>query len=369
MARLTRAERLDRRRALRKRLLAVGGAAAVVLVALGVGVALLAGGGNTEADDATLAELTPLLANQESTVTSASATAAVLVEVPDLAGMPIEEAEMLLDAAGLHVIALPTPPGDAAEGTVLDQLPAAGERVREGTEVQLVYADPSATSAAFFTYAPGTAPGTGLVVCLDPGHQAKANMDVEPIGPGASETKPKVTGGATGVVTGQTEHELVLALAFEVKEHLEAAGVTVVMCRTAANVDISNAARAQVANDAGADLFVRLHADSSTNAAVRGISTLRPAGNAWVAPIEAESLKAAGALHAALLAATGAEDLGIRERADLAGFNYATVPSVLAEVGFLSNPLEDQELADPAYRTRIAEGLARGILAYLEVSR
>jgi N-acetylmuramoyl-L-alanine amidase len=369
MARLTRAERLDRRRALRKRLLAVGGAAAVVLIALGVGVVLFIGGPDTEAEDATLADLTPLLAAAESTATSTSASAAVLVEVPDFAGMPIEEAELLLEAAGLHLVKLPTPPGDAAEGTVLEQLPAAGERVPEGSEVQLVYADSAATTPAVLAYTTGSAPGSGYVVCLDPGHQAAANMEQEPIGPGASETKPKVTGGATGVVTGQAEHELVLALAFEVKERLEGYGITVVMARTAANVDISNAARAQVANDAGADLFVRIHAASSTNAALRGISTLRPGGNEWVAPIEDESLRAATALHAALVAATGAEDRGIHPHADLAGFNYATVPSVLTEVGFLSNPLEDEQLAEAAYRARVAEGITRGVLAYLDITR
>jgi N-acetylmuramoyl-L-alanine amidase len=188
------------------------------------------------------------------------------------------------------------------------------------------------------------------------------------VGPGASETKPKVTGGATGVVTRQAEHEMVLALSMEVKARLERYGVTVVMTRTMADVDISNSARAAVANESGADLFLRLHADSNTNADIRGISTLYPAGNDWVAPIGAESLKAANIVHAQVIASTGASDRGITPRADLSGFNYAAVPSILVETGFLSSPVDDRQLADPAYRAQLADGIARGVLKYLGVT-
>jgi N-acetylmuramoyl-L-alanine amidase len=205
-------------------------------------------------------------------------------------------------------------------------------------------------------------------VCIDPGHQATGNSGQEPIGPGASETNAKVTGGATGAVTRQAEHALALALSFKIKERLERYGVTVVMTRIAANVDISNAQRAQVANEAGADLFLRVHADSNTNADVRGVSTLYPAGNEWVEPIREESLRAAGIIHNQMLASTGANNRGLSARSDLAGFNYATVPSVLVEVGFLSNPKDDQQLADTAYQDRLADGIARGVLQYLGVT-
>jgi len=176
---------------------------------------------------------------------------------------------------------------------------------------------------------------TGYVVCIDPGHQARANLDGEPIGPGASETKPKVTGGATGTVTGQPEHELVLAVSLLLAERLEAAGVTVVLTRTTANVDISNSARA-------------------------------PAGNEWVRPIASESKSAATTIHRTAVDVTKASDRGVVERSDLSGFNWCTVPTVLVECGFLSNPEEDRLLATSAYRAKLAEGIAQGVLAYLK---
>ena len=206
------------------------------------------------------------------------------------------------------------------------------------------------------------------MVCIDPGHQGVANNGQEPVGPGATETKAKVTGGATGVVTRQAEHALVLTLSFKIKERLERYGVTVVMTRTTAMVDISNAQRAQVATEAGADLFLRVHADSNTNADIRGISTLYPAGNDWVEPIREESLRAAGIVHNQMLASTGAANRGLSARSDLSGFNWSTVPSVLVEVGFLSNPNDDKQLAEEAYQDDLADGIARGVLEYLGVT-
>lgn len=216
------------------------------------------------------------------------------------------------------------------------------------------------------TNEPAAPKSSGYVVCLDPGHQAHANTDPEPIGPKSSETKPKVTGGAAGVVTRQPEYELVLDVATRVKALLEAQRVKVVMTRTSSDVDVSNSERAEVANDAGADLFVRIHADSNTNADISGASTLYPGGNEWVEPIEADSLAAARIVHEALVTATGAADRGIVKRSDLAGFNYCEVPAVLVEMGFLSNPVEDRRLAEDTYRDKVAQGIADGVMSWLE---
>lgn len=301
--------------------------------------------------------------------TEATGTSELLVEVPDVTGRPLEEARQLLMLAGFSVVLNATPAGDSPTGTVLAQEPAAGAVLARGSEVVLTHADPLAASQS--TTATTKDPDTSVasaryVVCIDPGHQEHANNDPEPIGPGASKTKPKVTGGATGCTTKQHEHDLTLAIALKLKSRLEARGITVVLTRTTNAVDISNAQRAQVANSANADLFVRIHADGNTNGDVRGLSTLYPAGNDWVKPISAKSLTAAKAVHKAVLASSGAVDRGVVDRADLSGFNYATVPSVLVECGFLSNPVEDKLLATAAYQDKLADGITRGIMAYLE---
>jgi N-acetylmuramoyl-L-alanine amidase len=206
---------------------------------------------------------------------------------------------------------------------------------------------------------------TAPVVCIDPGHQARANLAPEPIGPGSATTKPKVAGGTTGVVTHVPEYRFALLVSLRVKARLEARGVRVVMTRVSDDVDISNAQRAQLANSVGARLLLRIHADGSTNHSVHGISTLYPTGNWWVAPIEAPSLRAAQTIHAGVVGATGAADRGLSGRGDMTGFNWSTVPAVIVESGFMTNSAEDRALNSEAYQERLAAGIAAGVLAYL----
>ena len=63
--------------------------------------------------------------------------------------------------------------------------------------------------------------------------------------------------------------------------------------------------------------------------------------------------------------ALGFPDRGLQERGDLSGFNWSNRPSVLVELGFLSNPTEDRLLATAAYRRRAARGLCEGALRFL----
>ena len=99
-------------------------------------------------------------------------------------------------------------------------------------------------------------------IVIDPGHQAKGDSSKEPIGPGASETKAKVTTGATGNYTKQKESELTLKVAQALEKQLKQEGYNVIMTRTTNNINISNSERASIANNAKADAFIRIHADS-----------------------------------------------------------------------------------------------------------
>jgi N-acetylmuramoyl-L-alanine amidase len=338
---------------------------AVAVVALGTAVAIGLNASRTQAVSADSAgipqEILTAASSQDLTPTVAPDAATALIEVPDVKGMQLEEAETLLAVAGFSVLRVSTPAGDAIVGTVLAQQPTAGSKVGAGSDVSLVYADPDAVQEQKTV----NAGSENIVVCIDPGHQLKANLDPEPIGPGSQDTKPKVTGGATGGTTKQPEYALALAVSAKVQARLEAKGITVVMTRVSDAVDISNRQRAEVANKAGAALFVRIHADGSTNGDVKGISTLYPAGNSWVAPIEARSLRAANLIQAAVVKATGAQDRGLSQRGDIAGFNWSKVPSVLVETGFLSNPIEDKLLATGEYQDKLADGIVAGILTYL----
>lgn len=212
-------------------------------------------------------------------------------------------------------------------------------------------------------------PPKGCVVVIDPGHQARADLTPEPIGPGSSVTKPSVSAGTSGYLTHTPESLVALQVALKLKTALEARGVRVVMVRTSQEVDIPNSQRAEMANAARADLFIRLHCDGSTDHSVHGLSTLVPSTNSWTAPIVAPSGAAGRLIHSATIAATGAKDLGVVGRSDLSGFNWSRVPVVLPEMGFLTNAAEEKLLVSSAYQTKLANGMANGIVAYLSTLR
>ena len=208
---------------------------------------------------------------------------------------------------------------------------------------------------------------TPPVVVIDPGHDLRANLQTEPIGPGSATRKIKDGGGTRGVVSGTTEAQLNLAISLRVRALLERAGVRVVLTRSrTAGTSIGNVARAGIANRAGAALLLRIHADGASSSAARGSHTLYPAlRTGWTDDIYGPSRAAARIVQSELVRALGFPDRGLQERSDFTGFNWADVPAILVEVGFMTNPTEDRALATAAYRGRAAHGLCRGVLRYL----
>lgn len=211
------------------------------------------------------------------------------------------------------------------------------------------------------------APTTNLgVVCIDPGHGNTADSTQTPIGPGSDETQAVEPGGTSGVSTGTAEYERNLEIALKLQAQLEARGVTVVMTRTTNDVVMSSQERAEVANASGAALFVRLHCNGSVDPSTTGFSTLVPGYGEWTSGIADESARAAGIIHPVVIAATSANDAGIIQTENLAGFNFSQVPSVLFEMGFMSNAEEDELLATESYQDALASSMADGIVQYLQ---
>lgn len=196
---------------------------------------------------------------------------------------------------------------------------------------------------------------SGMVIVLDPGHQRKANSEQEAVAPWSDETKAKVSAGTSGVSTKRPEYEVVLEIALKMRDKLQSMGATVIMTRTTNDVNISNIERAKVATDNNADVFIRLHCDSSDSSSARGIGVFVCSKGEL-----ADSQVTWGKwLGNCLADATGSKFRGCNASTTYSGLNWSTsVPSFLLEMGFMSNPEEDRLLSDPDYQEKICNGCA-----------
>lgn len=220
-------------------------------------------------------------------------------------------------------------------------------------------AEPAASKTA-------VTPHQGRLVMLDPGHQRYGNNAPESVGPDTRETKPKVSSGTVGVRTKKSEYVLNLEVSLLIKDELVRRGIEVAMTRESHEVDISNKQRAEMANEAGAALAVRIHADGDSSPKTKGFSVLYPsASSAAVKPIAAESHEAAGFILEHMKAATESAGRGLSARSDLSGFNWSKVPVVLVELGFMTNPEEDELMSEAEYQKKLAQGIADGIEQFL----
>lgn len=197
----------------------------------------------------------------------------------------------------------------------------------------------------------------GMLIGIDPGHQYHANRDKEPLAPGSSEMKKKVSSGTQGVKTRINEYETNLIVALQLRDRLEAEGARVIMTRETNDVDISNVERALMMNEANVDIWLRVHCNGNSKRNVHGMSMyVRDSG-----PCAEESYAAGELLLEEMSAATGAKARGVHRSDSYSGNNWSERPCVLVEMGYMTNPEEDVLLNDPDYQQKLIEGYVNAL--------
>ena len=207
--------------------------------------------------------------------------------------------------------------------------------------------------AIFCIYGKGVlALADNFKVCIDPGHQSKGDQRLEAVGPGDTFSKPRVSSGTRGIGSKKWEYEVVLDAGIILKELLSD-NYDVVMTREKNEVNISNRERAEFANRQNANLNIRLHCDSIKDSSKTGATILVPSQKGkYTKEIYDKSFEFAKELEKSLKE-SGVKVNGIFERGDITGFNYSKVPTVILEMGLMSNYNEDILLCTRSYQEKL----------------
>lgn len=202
-------------------------------------------------------------------------------------------------------------------------------------------------------------------VVLDPGHSAVVAEGTEPLGPGSTENKAADTSGTSGTASGLAEYELTLTVSRKLRDELQDRGYTVLMTRESNDVPVSCIERADVANNAKADAFVRIHANGSEDSSVKGAMTICiTPDNPFYPELYEQARALSDAIINNLSEATGCENDGVWETDSMSGNNWSQVPATIVEMGYMTNPEEDALMATDDYQNKIVRGIADGIDQY-----
>jgi len=182
--------------------------------------------------------------------------------------------------------------------------------------------------------------GLGVIV-VDPGHG----------GPDVGATR-----------NGIYEKDITLEISKYLGGILQQMGYSVIYTRTS-DIDLDLEPRVQIAENARADAFVSVHVNSlDVNASsVSGVETYHARGSTV-------GQELARYVHSQIIASTGASDRNIRG----AGFYViakTSMPAILVETGYITNPAESSNLTSPNYQRRMAEAIAKGVDQFFKSNR
>ncbi|MBI3292457.1 MAG: N-acetylmuramoyl-L-alanine amidase [Elusimicrobia bacterium] len=194
--------------------------------------------------------------------------------------------------------------------------------------------------------------GAGPLVVLDPGHAVK-------------NRRGGIVNSGQKSPQGLWERDVVVRIAEKTEQYLEEAGYQVRLTRNqqqfwriARGRRSDLRARVEEANQLKADAVVKIHCDWHRNPRVAGCATYYTARS---------SRRLARTVQRSLVQATGRPDGGVH-RTRLLGVPQAAMPTILVEVGYLTNPEEERLLRDETFLDKIAHGVVHGLTEYFQSS-
>ncbi len=262
--------------------------------------------------------------------------------------------------------------GRPADPAVTARAPA-GAGVASGAVVPAGSQSSPASPTASPSPSPPALPLAGRVIGIDPGHNGGNFSDPGYINQliwNGQETETCDTTG-TETASGFTEASFNFDVATDLRADLIAAGATVVMTRQDnTGVGPCVTTRAQILNNAHADVAIDIHADGGPVWG-RGFTVLEPVADGPNDAVISSSLQFGADVRAALLRDTPMPESnyygtdGLITRNDLAGLNLTTVPKVLIESGNMPNPTDAGLLASSAFQQQLARAFADAIMVFL----
>ncbi|YAI83000.1 MAG: N-acetylmuramoyl-L-alanine amidase [cyanobacterium endosymbiont of Rhopalodia sterrenbergii] len=177
-----------------------------------------------------------------------------------------------------------------------------------------------------------------VLVIIDPGHGGK-----DP--------------GAVGL-RGLQEKNVILPISLDVSRLLQEQGVQVKLTRNA-DYFVSLRGRADLANRVGADIFVSIHANAvgGNRSHINGMEVFYYGHQ-----------DLSEAIHRSIVRSINVDDRGVK-KGRFYVLRKSGMPASLVEVGFVTGTEDNRKLSDPAYRLKMAQAIAQGILDYIQQKR
>lgn len=231
---------------------------------------------------------------------------------------------------------IPQPPTPASQPPTPASTPITVQVPPRRSPVPLPQPEPALPTAPRVPEPSPVVPQQAVTIVIDPGHGGR-----DP--------------GAIGI-GGLREKDVVSSIAYEVASILEQSGFRVILTR-ADDRELDLDPRVQIAESAGADLFVSIHANA--------ISLERPDVNGLETYYYQSGSRLAQVIHQSILRALNMPDRGVRQ-ARFYVIRNTSMPAVLVETGFVTGAQDAQNFNNPTWRQQMSRAIASGILQYVQ---